>query len=59
MEIGIWVVAAMIYLAFRLWYDGLGKPLTPDEIDHFLQLVQDRAGHGPDAQDIATQDIDP
>ena len=57
MEIAIWVVAAMIYLAFRLWYDGLGKPLTPDEIEHFLQLVQDRAGQGPDTQDIATQDI--
>ena len=57
MEIAIWVVAAMIYLAFRLWYDGFGKPLTPDEIDHFLQLVQDRAGQGPDTQDIATQDI--
>ena len=54
MEIAIWVVAAMIYLAFRLWYDGLGKPLTPDEIEHFLQLVQGRAGPGPDTQDIAT-----
>ena len=26
----IWGVSALTYLGFRLWYDGLGKPLTAD-----------------------------
>lgn len=26
----IWGVSALAYLGFRLWYDGLGKPLTAD-----------------------------
>src|SRR5210317_499724 len=52
MGIAIWILAALVYLAFRLWYDGLGKPLTPDEIEHYLQLIRDRAEHGLDSQDI-------
>ena len=46
MIIAIWVGALVAYLAFRLWYDGLGKPLTPDEIAHFSQLVQDQRRSG-------------
>jgi hypothetical protein len=33
----IWGVAALAYLAFRLWYDGLRRPLTAQEIDDFLK----------------------
>ena len=37
MTVAIWVGALVAYLAFRLWYDGLvRKPLTPDEIAHFV-----------------------
>jgi len=54
MEIAVWVVAVLIYLAFSLWYDGLGKPLAPEEIEHVMQIVGERADQDLDPQDIAT-----
>jgi hypothetical protein len=54
MTIAIWILAAMTYLAFRLWYDGLGKPLTVDEIAHFSQIIQERAGEGLTTGEVAT-----
>lgn len=53
MIIGIWGGALLIYLAFRLWYDGLRKPLTPSEIEHFMEQLEKRAGDGLDTHDIA------
>jgi hypothetical protein len=53
MEITVWIVAAIIYLAFRLWYDGWRKPLTPSEVEHFSQIIGDRVERGLEAQDIA------
>ena len=54
MIIAIWVGALVAYLAFRLWYDGLGKPLTPDEIAHFSQAFQDSADKGLSTGEVAT-----
>ena len=54
MTIAIWLGALVAYLVFRLWYDGLGKPLTPDEIAHFSQLIQDSADQGLSSGDVAT-----
>lgn len=54
MIIEIWVGALVAYLAFRLWYDGLGKPLTPDEIAHFSQAFQDSADKGLSTGEVAT-----
>ena len=54
MEIAVWVVATLFYLAFRVWYDGLGRPLTPQEIEHFLQIIREHADPGLDTRDIAT-----
>lgn len=51
MTIAIWILTALIYLAFRLWYDGLGKPLTPGEIEHYSQLVTEQ-GMDPQTIDI-------
>jgi len=37
-----WVVIAIflgLFGAFMLWYGGNGKPLTPDEIEHYLHLL--------------------
>jgi hypothetical protein len=45
-------MAALAYLAFRLWYDGTRKALSANEIDHFLQLVRERGDRGP--EEIAT-----
>ena len=53
MGITIWIVAVLIYLVFRLWYDGRRKPLTPQEIEHFPQIIVDRAERGLAAKDIA------
>lgn len=54
MIIAIWVGALVAYLAFRLWYDGVGKPLTPDEIAHFLQIIQSSGDEGLSAGEVAT-----
>lgn len=42
MEIIIWACAALLYLLFRLWYDGQGKPLTAAEVDYFLDYLSQR-----------------
>ena len=54
MEYAIWISAAFTYLAFRLWYDGLGKPLTPEEIERFLRIIEELGGESPNAREIAT-----
>ena len=28
MALSIWVTTLLVYVVFRLWYDGLRKPLT-------------------------------
>ena len=37
-------VAAIAYLLFRLWYDGVRGPLTPAEIDDGLARITARGG---------------
>ena len=54
MMIALWVVALVIYLAFRLWYDGLKKPLTPDEVAHFSAVFQDSVEHDLSTGEVAT-----
>ena len=44
----IWGSALALYLLFRLWYDGLRRPLTKAEIDAFLDEVHSRYGGGND-----------
>ena len=52
MTIAIWVGALVAYLAFRLWYDGVRKPLTDEEVSHFVSILERRAADDPDKQDI-------
>lgn len=33
---GIWLGALVLYGLFRLWYDGIPRPLTPAEIDDLV-----------------------
>ena len=54
MMISIWVIALIVYLTFRLWYDGLRKPLTPDEISHFSEVFQESAENGLSTGEVAT-----
>lgn len=48
----IWGAAALAYLGFRFWYDGLGRPLTADELTHFIQMLESRVGEALDAEQI-------
>ena len=36
----IWPAAAILYLAFIGWYDGLSGPLSSDEIDAYIEAVE-------------------
>ena len=38
----LWALLAALYLAFRLWYDGGGGPLTPDEVRHYVAVLEER-----------------
>ena len=51
MAITISVGALVAYLTFRLWYDGLRKPLTAKEIEEYARLLEQRAE--VDAVDLA------
>lgn len=51
MAIAIWMAALLLYVVFRLWYDGLGKPLTAKQVEEYTQLLEQRAGL--DAADLA------
>jgi hypothetical protein len=47
---GIWAAALLLWLAFRLFYDGLRRPLRREEIDAFLATLGPRmAETGNDA----------
>lgn len=39
-----WLVAAALYLLFRLWYDNWRGPLRADEIEHFLRVLRQSPG---------------
>ena len=43
-----WVVIVLIYAAFHLWYGGNGRPLTADEVDHYVERAVEVLG--PDAE---------
>jgi len=51
--IAIWGSALLAYLGFRFWYDGLRKPLTAAETEHFIGLLEKRASEGLDQQELA------
>jgi len=38
----VWIVLALVWAAFFGWYTSFGGPLTPDEIDHYLGLLEER-----------------
>jgi hypothetical protein len=52
MALSIWVATLLVYLAFRLWYDGLRKPLTAEEVEEYTRLFEQHAGAG-DEVDLA------
>lgn len=42
-----WLAAALLYAGFLLWYDGLAAPLTPEEIERHVSLME-RRGQPPE-----------
>lgn len=47
----VWIAAALLYLGFRLWYDGLRRPLSAEEVNELSAVIDKRAAAG-----LATQD---
>lgn len=48
----IWSTAAVLYALFWLWYVGLGRKITPAEIDDTMKLLQSKGN--PSEQKLAT-----
>ena len=40
--IWLWAILAAVYVGFRLWYDGGGGPLTPVEVERYLDAFEAR-----------------
>ena len=40
--IWLWAILAAVYVGFRLWYDGGGGPLTPAEVERYLDVFEAR-----------------
>jgi len=41
-SIVLWSILAALYLGFRFWYDGGGGPLTPEEVQHYVSIFEER-----------------
>ena len=46
METAIWIVALLLYLAFRAWYDNWRGPMTKDEVAAFMAKARAIGGDG-------------
>jgi len=40
----VWITLAVLYGAFLLWYDGGGGPLSLQEIEHHIGILEQRGG---------------
>ena len=40
----VWLVLGVLYALFFGWYTSFGGPLTPEEIDHYLEVLADGDG---------------
>jgi hypothetical protein len=40
----LWTILLALYLGFRLWYDGGGGALTPEEVQHYVGRLEARGG---------------
>lgn len=41
-SVWLWSILAALYLGFRLWYDGGGGPLTPEEVQRYASILEER-----------------
>jgi len=42
----LWSIVAALYLGFRLWYDGGGGPLAPEEVERYVGILEERGVEG-------------
>ena len=49
----IWVAALLLYGVFLLWYDNWSGPLTPTEVEKFMERLEASA-EAPDPERLAT-----
>lgn len=40
--VALWAILAAVYVGFRVWYDGGGGPLTPQEVEHYVSIFERR-----------------
>ncbi len=40
----IWGTATIVYGTFSLWYNSLRRPLTPAEIDGYMERLRTQSG---------------
>ena len=40
----VWLLLAVVYGAFFYWYTSFDGPLTQEEIDHYIELFEEREG---------------
>ena len=41
-------VLSLIYMVFLIWYNGSGRPLSNEEVERYISIIEKRAG-GPNA----------
>jgi hypothetical protein len=44
----VWVGALLLYGVFSLWYNNWRAPLSPAEIDHYLEVMSSRSASSPE-----------
>jgi hypothetical protein len=47
----VWTILAALYLAIFGWYTSFEGPLTPEEIDHYLEVLGERGSADPERLD--------
>lgn len=38
----LWSILAALYLGFRVWYDGGGGPLTPEQVERYASILREQ-----------------
>jgi hypothetical protein len=44
----LWFIVGALYVAFFGWYTGAREPLTPDEVDDYIEKLAQREGSNPE-----------
>lgn len=53
MDVWIWMNAFLLYVVFRLWYDGIKGPLSGEEVEQFMCILRKRVNDGLHTPDLS------